>query len=314
MKNRLLASLLVIVGIVLSFVMAKQIFDSLAPYSWQKTECLIKRSHVVYLPEEANTCKHSLEYQYKIAGTSKTGHTWRLDPGVPYSWCSDWSSFAGQFPPSTLVDCYFDPKDSDRVVLDRGNLFSLLKLILPFGLLFIGISLLRIKKSVFPLKKEDVKRIAKVIAFCVLLGGIIATYFSGIIPLYQSYDSSSWTKIECEVLSSSLRTSSPSATSPGASTQNRGYCIDIVYTYTINGQAYVSDRYDFNVFGSGKADDLAKITEKYPVGANVSCSVSPNNPYDSVLEPGFSAKFLWGFIPLIAVLVGTVLLTTLRKI
>ena len=314
MKNSLIASLLIVAGLALSYVMARQIIESLAPYGWQQIECLIERSDVVFEAGAEGRCKHILQYHYEIDGVRKTGGTWRRDPGVPYSWCSAWSSFAGEFPPSTRVSCYVDPQDSSRVVLDRGNIYSVFKLIVPIGLILIGASMLRFKSSIFPPSKAVVKRIAQAVALGVLLGGVIGTYYSGVLPLYKSYDSRTWNRVECEVLSSSLRTSSASAASSSGGSQNRGYYLEIVYNYVVNGRTYVSDRYDFSVFGSGSVESLAMVTDRYPVGAKVPCAMKFENPYEAVLEPGFSAKYLWGLLPLAAAFIGSFLFSAARKI
>ena len=313
MKTRFFALFFVIVGLALAYVMAGQILEALAPYGWQKTDCLIKRSDVLYDAKELHACSHSLEYQYVVSGERKTGSTWRIDPGVPPAWCSAWASHASDFPPTTTVACYVDPRNPDRAVLDRGNLFSIFKLILPIGLVGIGIAIFRRTSSLFPPSKAAVKRLGRWIAVCVLLAGAIGTLFAGVLPLLEAFGSRTWNKAECEVLSSRLRTSS-SGSAPGSATRNRGYDIDIVFTYAVNGRNYVSDRYDFSSFGSGSADSLARITDRYPAGAKVSCAVRADNPYAAVLVPGLSAENLWGFLPLLAVAIGFCMLVAIRRI
>lgn len=314
MKARIFALVFIVAGLALAYVMARQILESLAPYAWKKAECLIKRSDVIYGVKQEHACSHSLAYEYEASGLTKTGSTWRLDSGVPYEWCSDWASFASNFSPTAKVSCHIDPLDPDRAVLDQGSIFSIFKLILPIGLTCIGIALLRRKSSIFPISKVGVKRLGQGVAVCTALTGAVATVYSGVLPMYVSYDSRTWNKAECEVLWSALRTSSGSASSPGAATQNRGYYIDIVYTYAMDGRSYVSDRYDFSSFGSGSSAHLAQVTDKYPVGAKVSCSVSPDNPYEAVLVPGLSTQYLWGFLPLLGMPIGFLLWRAVRRI
>lgn len=314
MKTRAFAFVFIVVGLALGYAMARQLLESLAPYGWNKSECLITKSEVVFDAKQANACRHSLAYQYEVSGIKKTGDTWRLDPGVPYEWCSHWASFASNFPPAATPSCYVDPQNPERAVLDRGNLFSLFALSLPLCLIGVGIAIWRRKSTSFSPGKSAVKRIAQVVAGCTAVAGAVGTIYAGVLPFYQSYESKSWNKAECEVLSSGLRTSR-SGSGPGSSKQNPGYYIDIAYTYAMNGRSFVSDRYDFSMFGSGSAAKLAEVTDKYSVGAKVSCSVSPTNPYEAVLVAGpASARYLWGFLPLAGVLIGFVMWFAVRRI
>ncbi|MEO7640520.1 MAG: DUF3592 domain-containing protein [Ramlibacter sp.] len=312
MKSRIFGLLFIVAGLALGYVITKQTIESLVPYGWEQSECLIKKSDVVYDAKE-RACRHSLEYQYEVAGVIKTGTTWRLDPGVPYEWCRDWASHASNFPPAAKLSCHIDPKNPDRAVLDRGNLLSIFTLILPIGLLFIGIAILRRKSSNFSPNLAGVKRIAQVVAACTVLAGVLGTLFAGVLPLYESYASRTWSKAECEVLASALRTSG-TGSAPGLASRSNGYFIEIVYTYAMDGRRYVSDRYDFDPLGSGSADSLAQVTSQYPTGAKVSCAVSPSNPYEAVLVAGPAAKYLWGFIFLLGLPIGFGLWIAVRRI
>ncbi len=313
MKRHFFAWVFIVTGLALSYAMAKQILESLAPYGWQKNECQIIQSDVVHAAGQRPACRHALAYRYEISGVRRTGSTWRLDPGVPHAWCSDWASFASRFRPAATVACYVDPRDADRVVLDRGDLLSVFKLALPLGLVFIGIAMVKTRAPMFPPSKATVKRMGRGLAVCLVLAGAIGTLFGGVLPFYGSFDSRTWNQAECEVLSSSLRSSGTSS-APGANTRSRGHFIDIVYTYAVDGRNYVSDRYDFSAFGSGGAERLAQVTDRYPPGAKVPCAVSAANPYDAVLVPGPSARYLWGFWPLLGVLFGSLMWTSMRWI
>jgi Protein of unknown function (DUF3592) len=313
MKARLFALVFIVAGLALAYAMTRQIAESLAPYGWEKTECLIKKSDVVYGARQQPACTHSLAYAYETSGGRKTGDTWRLDPGIPYARCSDWASFASKFPPNATMRCHVDPRNSDRAVLDRGNIFSVFALIVPLGLLLIGMSILSAKSFDVAPSKASVRRLGQGIAVCIIVAGAVGTLFFGVLPLYGSYDARAWNKAECEVLSSGLRTSG-SGSAPGSSRQNAGYYIDIVYTYAVDGQRFVSDRYDFDVFGSGRSDRLAQVIGQHPVGAKVSCSVHPDNPYEAVLTPGPSVRYLWGFLPLLGVPIGFLLWVGVRRI
>ncbi|MEO7549461.1 MAG: hypothetical protein ABIT82_13640 [Ramlibacter sp.] len=123
-----------------------------------------------------------------------------------------------------------------------GLIFTL---ILPIGLIFIGIAILKSRSSLFPPSKAGVKRIGQGLAVCIFLAGAVGTLFAGVLALYGAIDSKNWNKAECEVLASRLKTSD-TGSAPGLATRSKGYYIDIVYTYAMNGWSYVSDRYDFD--------------------------------------------------------------------
>lgn len=313
MKARIILGLMLMVaGLALGYAVGKQTLEFLAPFGWNESQCLVTKSDVVYTRQE-HKCSHSLAYQYDAAGAKKTGSTWRLDPGVPYDGCKDWASFASEFPPNATLSCRVDPQNPDRAVLDPGNLFDIFKLLLPLGLIFAGVVLFRGKPALFPPTKTGVKRFAEVVAVCIFVAGVLGTIYAGVLPTVTAFNSRTWNAAQCEVLSSGLRTSG-TGSAPGSATWNKGYYLDIVYTYAMNGRNYVSDRYDFSWFGSGWTDDFPKIVDRYPVGAKVACSVSPENPYEAVLVPGLFAKYLLGFITSLLMLIGVGLWRTARRL
>ncbi|RYF42509.1 MAG: DUF3592 domain-containing protein [Cytophagaceae bacterium] len=296
----------------MGYAIAKQTLAFLAPYGWKESQCLVTKSDVVYARQE-HKCSHSLAYQYEVAGTKKTGDTWRLDPGVPCDWCKDWSSFASEFPLNSTLSCRFDPQNPNRAVLDRGNLFDIFKLLLPLGLILVGIALFRGKPALFPPTKAGVKRVCQFVAVCMFVAGVLGTIYAAVVPLVASFDSKTWNAAQCEVLASGLRVSGKGS-GPGSSKQSPGYKIDIVYTYAVNGRNYVSDRYDFYWFGSAWSEDLPEIVDEYPVGEKVDCSVNPDNPYEAVLVPGPFAKYLLGFITTLLMPIGVGLWFTARRL
>lgn len=310
MTKRVIGLMLIVVGLALAYLIAKQTVEFLSPYVWQPSQCLIQRSEVLYGAQTDLKCRHALEYRYEVAGVQKTGRAWRLDDGVPPELCSEWASFAGKFPPGATQSCHVDPQNPDRVVLDRGNVFSIFKLILPAVLVIAGMAILASRGPLVP-SQAIVLRIVQFVALGIVLAGAVAGVTTGIVPLAESFDSRDWKKSQCEVLSSGLRTTG-TGSSPGSATRNKGYYINIVYTYAVNGRSFVSDRYDFDSFGSGRGDELREITDKYPAGAKVACAVNAANPYEAVLVPGMALKYLFGLIFFLGLPIGAGLWLTAR--
>jgi len=156
--------------------------------------------------------------------------------------------------------------------------------------------------------------IAQCVAVCAILAGTVGTFFAGVLPIYELFRSSGWAQVECTVLYNALRTSAASTTGGRGSSSSRGYQIEIVYTYKVAQQSYVTDRYDFMKMGSGDDDALAREKDKYPVGTTVPCWIDSSNPYEAVLNRDFSLKYLGGFLPLLASLAGLLLFAGARKI
>lgn len=306
MSKRVIGLMLIVVGLALGFLIAKQTLEFLSPYGWQASQCVIQRSEVLYGAQTDLKCRHALEYRYDVSGVQKTARAWRLDDGVPPERCSEWASFASKFPPGTTQSCYVDPQNPDRVVLDRGNVFSIFKMILPGVVIIAGIAMLASGGAPLVPSHAFVLRIVQFIALGIAVAGAVAGVTTGVVPLAESFDSWDWKKSQCEVLTSGLRTSGVGS-GPGSATRSKGYYINIVYTYAVDGRNFVSDRYDFDPFGSGSGDKLTEITDKYPAGSKVACAVNAANPYEAVLVPGMALKYLFGLIFLLGLPIGALL-------
>lgn len=61
----------------------------------------------------------------------------------------------------------------------------------------------------------------------------------------------------------------------------------VVYSYTVHGVRYESDRRSFFSEGAIEGEDYAEeIVLQYPVGKEVTVYYNPDDPGDAVLEPG----------------------------
>ena len=76
----------------------------------------------------------------------------------------------------------------------------------------------------------------------------------------------------------------------GVGTIARGRRTDYVpavdYTYTVGTAAHTGHRVHFTAFDRRAYDDAAAIAARYPVGATVVVHYDPQQPDESVLEPG----------------------------
>lgn len=92
------------------------------------------------------------------------------------------------------------------------------------------------------------------------------------------------------------------------SSNNRGWVNypRVVYTYSVGGQSYASDRISPGLEVGGTS--APGVVAKYPVGSQVKAYYNPQNPSDAILEINTpaSVKILW----LVLVIVNLILCST----
>jgi hypothetical protein len=128
------------------------------------------------------------------------------------------------------------------------------------------------------------------------LVGFAAFYFTTLRPAMQSLTARSWTETTCTVLSSQV------GEHPGS--KSTTYSVDVVYTYSFDGQPYQAHRYGFLGGSSSGRTGKEEIVARYPPGARVSCWVDPAHPDQAVLNRDPSAEWLFGLIPLVFLIIG----------
>ena len=64
------------------------------------------------------------------------------------------------------------------------------------------------------------------------------------------------------------------------------YRPDVTYEYSVDGQQYVSDNYDFGALISTNRSRAQDIVDNYPSGMGVIVYHDPDNPENAVLIPG----------------------------
>jgi hypothetical protein len=124
------------------------------------------------------------------------------------------------------------------------------------------------------------------------LVGLAAFYFVTVRPAMQALAARSWVETTCTVLSSQV------------GEHGSTYSVDVVYTYSFDGQAFQSNRYGFLGGSSSGRTGKEEIVARYPTGARVSCWVDPNHPEQAVLNREPSAEWLFGLIPLVFLILG----------
>ena len=119
--------------------------------------------------------------------------------------------------------------------------------------------------------------------------GLGLGYFLLYRPLARLVVARSWTALACVVESSTVRSHEGD--------DSTTYSVDIVYRYEVGGRTYRGNRYDFLGGSSSGYEAKQRVVDAHPVGATVTCFVDPRDPASSVLQRGWSAKYLLGFSP-----------------
>jgi len=106
--------------------------------------------------------------------------------------------------------------------------------------------------------------------------GALFCWMMGLSPLLQSLGSEDWMETSCVIESSEVESRS--------SSDGTTYSIEIRFSYTINGTAYVSDTYNFDSSSSSGRKGKAKVVRSFPVGSTQTCWVNPKDPSEAVLS------------------------------
>jgi hypothetical protein len=143
--------------------------------------------------------------------------------------------------------------------------------------------------------------------FCIfaLVGG--GLFFGIFFPsLVNVIDARGWDETPCLMISSHVQSHPDS--------DGTTYSIEVLYSYTVEGRQYTSNRYEFMGGSSSGYEGKAEVVAQYPPGNQAMCYVNPKDPTEAVLQPGFTLIHLVGLVPLVLFIVGLGgAISTLRK-
>jgi hypothetical protein len=132
--------------------------------------------------------------------------------------------------------------------------------------------------------------------FSVFLLAGLAFFSFFAIPAWKVIQARSWIEVPCTIVSSGVGSHSDS--------DGTTYSIDVVYTYTVQGVEYRSERYEFLGGSSSGYEGKAEVVAGYPPGSRATCWVDPEDPSEAVLYRGFTWFYLIALFPLIFVAIG----------
>lgn len=146
-------------------------------------------------------------------------------------------------------------------------------------------------------REQKIGRGVAIVLFAVFaIVGAGMLYPFGIRPVLKAFDAEKWQEIPCKIITAEV----------GSHSGDDGttYSIDITYEYRFEGKTYRSDKYYFTSGSSSGYKSKARIVNEYKNAANPVCFVNPENPSEAVLVRGLHAELLFGFFPLIFLVVG----------
>lgn len=133
----------------------------------------------------------------------------------------------------------------------------------------------------------------------------IGVAFFGIRGLVRANASVDWPACLGEVTASSVERRSSAESKTRKSTT---YHARIRYAYDVDGSTFSGSRVAYGDYGAGNRSHAERIVERYPEGKDVTVYYMPEDPEESLLEPGLKGQawFLPGF-GLAFVAIGTLL-------
>jgi hypothetical protein len=298
------------VGLLATVAVAVDWLQGLDTWSWQESTCTIESSAVAEQPEYGEY-ELLLSYRYGYRGEEYVGDAYRHG-GQGFEQRSEAEVLASRFPAGSEVRCWVDPDEPDRAYLLRADLWQGLWILVPLIFVAVGVGGIWMVRTLSA-PRDDAERTVREsaaktarpgigVGMMIVFFGIFFIFGTGLLipffvrPALQVFAALSWDEVACEIVSSRV------VSHPGDDSTT--YSIDVLYSYEIDGRLYRSNRYQFMGGSSSGYERRARIVEALSAGASTVCYVDPNDPFEAVIERGFTADYLFGFMPLAFALVG----------
>ncbi len=298
------------IGLLGTFAVASDWIRGLDTWFWEETVCTIESSEAVRRPQYGDT-ELQVSYRYDHRAQPYLGNAYRHGYAGSET-VSEAQVLAGRYRAGDKVTCWVDPEEPGRSYLRRSNLWEGFWILVPLVFLAVGAGALWLLHGPpsrtdgeetagdgpLPKKARSGLAVAAIIFFpgiFFLVGaGFLIPFF--IWPALQVVEARSWLEVPCEILSSGVRSH------PGDDSTT--YSVDALYRYEIDGRSYQSNRYGFMGGSSSGYERKARIVAGLEEGTTTLCYVDPNDPFNAVIERGFTADYLFGVIPLLFTLIG----------
>jgi len=285
-----------------------------AVWLWPEVECTVLESGVEITGDDESPYRATVLFEYEVDG--RTYHSQTVSRGLDATSSYDAARGpADRHPPGSRAMARVNPDRPDEAVLERRPPWIALVALLPLifvaigagGIVFtwrsrpgsfdsvLGDSISQRSRGIAQLGHRVELGVGLIFAAV----GAALSVFLLVIPAAHLLSALGWDEVPATVVSSSVRSWS---TDDGTS-----YAADVLYTYSVGGRTWRSNRRSFfPMFGSG-ADSSRAIVERYPEGSTTVCYVDPEDPGRSVLDRGFRLEYLIGLFPLLFLGAGSAL-------
>lgn len=307
------------VGLLGAVAVAIDWLQGVDTYTWEATTCSIDASEVREVPAENETV-YAVDVAYRYV---RRGEAYRArDFQHGYSGSADLGEterLAARYSAGAEVECWVDPDAPENACLRRANLWRGLWIFVPLLFAAVGGGALwllhgfrkradepdesREPMAPIPLpsrrKKPSPFKTAGLLVgffgiFFLVGAGLFLPFF--VAPALRVVEARSWQAVPCVILSSGVRSHS--------SDDGVTYSIEALYRYEVNGREHRSNRYQFMGGSTGGYDAKSEIVARIPAGSETTCYVDPNDPFEAVVERGFTSDYLFGLVPLFFAVVG----------
>ena len=300
----LFLSIFAIAGLVFTALMVKAGFDTVRPYFWNRTDCVIEASGS---REKGSSFEFDVRYTYRVNGQQYTGTRFRM--GMPSGMDGEKSQRAAiRYVIGSRAECFVNPSSPGESTLERPSLWVLLFILIPLVFVAVGVGgIIAVRRGAKPSAAKAISeshrkgragtiglRVFGLFFMCIG-GGVL--YAMLIHPMLREAAAAKWPQVPCEILSSRVASHSGSK---GGST----YSVDIRYRYAISGHTYSGTRYNFTSGSSSSRQWRADAVANFPPGTKTLCHVNPADPIDAVLSVKPSPDRWFGLLPGLFLVVG----------
>jgi hypothetical protein len=279
------------------YLIGAEVLKIAQTYTWPQTPCVIQTSEDADSGDDEDPYAFTVTYTYDYEGQTHTSSAFRRDI-KNFSDFADVQTFLNRYPPGAESNCYVNPDDPDEAILQRSSLWFALFAMIPAVFMLVGFGGIFMtwrggddesnkknapKKSISSKasgKSSTLIPVAFISLFIVIAIGIFFAFF--LLPTFRVITAKDWPAVTCVIEKSDTRVS--------RGEDSTSYYPDILYSYTIDGRTYKSNRHSF-YRGSGDSDDARAVTSQYPRGQNATCYVDPQNPASATLNRDFHLEW-----------------------
>jgi len=299
-------------GVFFLVMLVGQLRRTADTYAWSEIGCTIRDSRAVRKDQADEPYWFEVRYTYAVDGTAYTSETYQHG----YSGSDDYTAalrLAHRYPKGAEATCYVNPADPEDAILEQEGLWAVL--IVPLPLLFIAVGAGGIyftwrgrkRKAGGAEGAESISAKAKTgkLAWVLIpffgvffVAGAGFLYVAFIRPAIKIQAAEDWVETPCTILFSDIRSHEGD--------ESTTYSLDIFYAYTVDGVEYKSSRYSFSTGSSSSYEWRQKERDRYRRDKPAVCYVDPDDPYEAVLNRGFTPDTWFGLIPGVFVLAGAI--------